>query len=135
MTPKQPRGMDIGIPIPLDGLISPVVADSPDRGLKRSMEYDERDGRPTKGPRLSADGQFGGYSNGQWGGHGMMNGMNMSRVGMNAGMNGNIRQMNGRRPQEYQPPEPKRGLCRDYHSMLDYSLYFILNTNLRPSHR
>jgi RNA-binding protein 26 len=122
--------MDSGIPIPLDGLISPAVPDSPERGLKRSMEYDERDGRPTKGPRLSTtDGHFGGYPNGQWAGHGGMNGMNMSRIGMNTGVNGNMGQMNGRRPQGYQPPDPKRGLCRDYHSTLRYSsLYFISGT-------
>jgi RNA-binding protein 26 len=126
-TPKQPRAMDTGIPIPLDALLSPSGNASPERGQKRSMDHDDRDGRPAKGPRLSMDGgqgQFSRYPNGrdggQWAGHGGMNGhgggMSMGGMGMNGGMNGNMGQMNGRRPQGYQPPDQKRGLCRDYHS-------------------
>lgn len=104
--------MDVGIPIPLESIIPSV----PERGQKRSMDYDDRDGRPTKGPRLSVDGgQFPRYNNGmdhaQWNGNGQGSGMNMGGVGM--GMAG---PMNGRRPNGYQPPDQKRGLCRDYHS-------------------
>ena len=119
--------MDTGIPIPLDALLSPSGHASPERGRKRSMEYDERDGRPAKGPRLSLDGgqgQFPRYPNGrgmgQRGGRGGMDGydggMHMGGMGMNGGMSGNMGPMNGRRPQGYQPPDQKRGLCRDYHS-------------------
>lgn len=112
--------MEGGIPIPLDVYMSPG---SPERGQKRSMDYDDRDGRPAKGPRLSADG-YGRYpngngrGNGQWGGHGGMDGgMNGGGMGMGGGMSMDG-QMNGRRNQSYQPPDPKRGLCRDYHSAL-----------------
>jgi RNA-binding protein 26 len=123
-TPTQPRAMDTGIRIPLDALISPS---SPERGQKRSMDYDDLDGRPTKGPRLSVDGGHGQFSrfphgrgSGQRGGRGGMNGhdggMHMGGMGMNGGMHGHMGQMNDRRPQGYQPPDQKRGLCRDYHS-------------------
>jgi RNA-binding protein 26 len=42
----------------------------------------------------------------------------LAAMGMN-GMNGMVGMggmMNGRRPQGYQPPDQKRGICRDYHS-------------------
>jgi len=126
-TPRQPRAMDTGIPIPLDALLLPSSHASPERGQKRSMEYDERDGRPAKGPRLSVDGgqgQFSRYPNGRGMGHrsgrpgidGHDGGMHIGGMSMNGGMNGNMSYMNSRRPQGYQPPDVKRGLCRDYHN-------------------
>ncbi|KAF8078389.1 hypothetical protein FPV67DRAFT_1571260 [Lyophyllum atratum] len=136
-----PKTLDTGIPIPLDGLLSPSLSQTPDRNLKRSMENDERDGRPpAKGPRLSTEGQFSRYANGHggrpetrstggWGGggegpagNGYGDGMDMYGGGMvmpggmmMQGMN-TMSQMNGRRPQAYQPPDQKRGICRDYHN-------------------
>lgn len=140
--------LDNGIPIPLDGLISPSIPSEPDgRNKKRSMENDERDGRPSaKGPRL--EGQFSRYGGnerldgrpaGGWGGRverpqnhgyrdggmdvygtvmGNMGGMGgMGNMGGIGGMNG-MSHMNGRRQQAYQPPDQKRGICRDYHSKL-----------------
>lgn len=73
-----------------------------------------------------------GMGNGQWGGRGGMNGhgggINMGVMGMNGGVNGNMGQMNGRGPQGYQPPDQKRGLCRDYHSK-SQSHFSYANTN------
>ncbi|PPQ90430.1 hypothetical protein CVT25_014948 [Psilocybe cyanescens] len=136
---SSPKPLDSGIPIPLDALLpSPS-----ERIRKRSTADDERDGRPpAKGPRLNTDGQFSRYGNG--GGDGRMGpqssggwgrpqvdrfgngGMGMGiggypgqmvAMGMNGmnGMNG-MGLMNGRRPQGYQPPDQKRGVCRDYHN-------------------
>ncbi|TFK41394.1 hypothetical protein BDQ12DRAFT_647376 [Crucibulum laeve] len=142
------KPLDNGIPIPLDGLLTP--SSPPDsRTRKRSIENDERDGRPpAKGPRLNTDGQFSRYGNGRdsrstggWGGQGdgprgdgyrdfgmnggmngyggpmggMQMGMGMGLMGGMNGMNG-MGPMNGRRPQAYQPPDQKRGICRDYHN-------------------
>jgi RNA-binding protein 26 len=130
-----PKPIDTGIPIPLDGLLSPPVPSPHEQGRKRSIDHDERDGRPTKGPRLSTEGQFPRFANGQngrpdnhrptgtWGGRverpssgGYREGVDMfgGAMGM-AGMNGSV-QMTGRRPQVYLPPDQKRGICRDYHS-------------------
>jgi RNA-binding protein 26 len=128
---------DAGIPIPLDALLSPTSpTPAPERGLKRSNENDDRDGRPpAKGPRLNSDGQFSrysdrrgggpsGHSTGGWGGLGNQGGrphMNENGHGgggnmlMGRGMNGGMAQMNPRPPQNYQPPETKRSICRDYH--------------------
>ncbi|KAF7339863.1 hypothetical protein MVEN_01903100 [Mycena venus] len=118
---------DSGIPIPI-----PASSSSPDGPRKRSLEHDERDGRPpAKGPRLSSEGQFSRYSNGRGGGPDSrstggwgarvegrpVNGYHESSPQMNpggVGMNGG--QMNGRRPQPYLPPDQKRGICRDYHN-------------------
>ena len=107
-----------------------------ERSRKRSNTNDERDGRPpAKGPRLSTEGQFSRYhggadgrmgqlSTGGWGlpqGDGFRNGgmgaFNIGQTGGATGMNG-MGQMNGRRPQTYQPPDQKRGICRDYHSKI-----------------
>ncbi|KAJ3571341.1 hypothetical protein NP233_g3810 [Leucocoprinus birnbaumii] len=121
---ESSQPMDSGIPIPLD-LITP---DSDgDRSRKRNMEGDERDGRPpAKGARLNSEGQSsrygnGGRSGGQWDGRGEegrghgysnggMDGFNMHMMAGMGHMNG------GRRPQSYQPPDQKRGICRDYHN-------------------
>ncbi|KAF5377555.1 hypothetical protein D9615_005206 [Tricholomella constricta] len=137
-----PKNLDTGIPIPLDGLLSPSLSQTPDRSLKRSSENDERDGRPpAKGPRLNTEGQFSRYTNGHggrpenrstggWGGRGerpaatgYRDGMDMYGGGMMmpggmvmSGMNAPMGQMNGRRQQVYQPPDQKRGICRDYHN-------------------
>jgi RNA-binding protein 26 len=138
--PSKP--LDNGIPIPLDAL---MTSSSSDRIRKRSDADDERDGRPpAKGPRLNNDTQFSRYGNGGGDGHmgpqssggwsrphgdrfrdggGMGMGIGayagqLAAMGMN-GMNGMVGMggmMNGRRPQGYQPPDQKRGICRDYHS-------------------
>lgn len=138
--PSKP--LDNGIPIPLDAL---MPSSSSDRIRKRSDADDERDGRPpAKGPRLNNDAQFSRYGNGGGDGHmgpqssggwsrphgdrfrdggGMAMGIGayagqLAAMGMN-GMNGMVGvggMMNGRRPQGYQPPDQKRGICRDYHS-------------------
>lgn len=126
--PAPPRAVDSGIPIPLD-LITPSPSDSNmERGRKRSLEADDRDGRPpAKGARVSSEEEFSRYGNGsgrssgQWEGRGgdgrrgdYVNGrMDAYHVPMMGGMG----QMNGvRRPHSYYPPEQKRGICRDYYS-------------------
>ena len=113
--PKGPRA-DSGIPIPLESGAS--LPDS--RGQKRSMEYDDRDGRPTKGPRLNdGPGQFPRLPNGMnqqpWNGNGLGGMMGMGGGGMGV-------HMNGRRPNAYQPPDMRRGLCRDYHSKFSHPI-------------
>ncbi|XP_006454808.1 hypothetical protein AGABI2DRAFT_198413 [Agaricus bisporus var. bisporus H97] len=126
--PAPPRAVDSGIPIPLD-LITPSPSDSNmERGRKRSLEADDRDGRPpAKGARVSSEEEFSRYGNGsgrssgQWEGRGgdgrrgdYVNGrMDAYHVPMMGGMG----QMNGvRRPHSYYPPEQKRGICRDYYN-------------------
>ncbi|KAF5355944.1 hypothetical protein D9756_004266 [Leucocoprinus leucothites] len=121
------QATDNGIPIPLDLFTPPPTDSSSDRSRKRNMEGDERDGRPpAKGARVNSEGQFsrygnGGRSGGQWEGrgddsrghgynNGGMDGFNMHMMAGMGHMNG------GRRPQTYQPPDQKRGICRDYHN-------------------
>ncbi|KAH7883912.1 hypothetical protein F5I97DRAFT_1896746 [Phlebopus sp. FC_14] len=113
---------EVGIPIPLDSFLS--SSSSSERGQKRILDHDDRDGPgPAKGPRLSADSQFSRYSNGrdnrlggQWGGRfDRSDRQGMIRAnGMGQGMDGGS--MNGRRIETYQPPEQRRGICRDYHN-------------------
>ncbi|KAG6330067.1 hypothetical protein ID866_9022, partial [Astraeus odoratus] len=102
------QSSDVGIPIPLDGLLQNTT--TPERGQKRSLEYDDH--QPSKGPRLGADAQFSRYSNSRdyraWGDR-------VDRQGT-----GN---MNGQRIQTYQPPD-RRGICRDYHSA--YLLFYMI---------
>ncbi|KAK0473194.1 hypothetical protein IW261DRAFT_1585815 [Armillaria novae-zelandiae] len=126
-TPSSDKTLDTGIPIPLDGLVSPSIPSPPDRIRKRTLE-DDRDGRPTKGPRLSDDGQFSRYGNsrgsmdsrstGGWNSRAdkPANGYRDSSQPRGTGMGHGMGQMNGRRPQAYQPPDMKRGICRDYHN-------------------
>ncbi|KAF5337396.1 hypothetical protein D9611_003255 [Ephemerocybe angulata] len=131
--PSPPRqSADEGIPIPFDSLMPGDSGPSSERTRKRSASSDERDGRPKKGPRLSNDHDFsrfgnGGQLGGQWGGQqqqfggfptgGMEGyGMQMGPMGMGMPMNGMGPMGGGRRPQAYQPPGQKRGICRDYHN-------------------
>ncbi|KAG6850328.1 hypothetical protein H0H93_014903 [Arthromyces matolae] len=141
--PFASKNLDNGIPIPLDALLSPTLAPTPERSLKRNIENDERDGRaPAKGPRLTTEGQFSRYSNAQdarsetrstggWSGRGDQrqggrdNRAEMFGAGLGGGMvipgmmmpaMTSMGQMNGRRSQVYQPPDQKRGICRDYHN-------------------
>ncbi|PBL00824.1 hypothetical protein ARMGADRAFT_983224 [Armillaria gallica] len=128
-TPSFPdKTLDTGIPIPLDGLVSPSIPSPPDRIRKRTLE-DDRDGRPAKGPRLSDDGQFSRHGNSRGGMDSRTTGgwnsradkpVNGYRDGSSqprgTGMGHVMGQMNGRRPQAYQPPDMKRGICRDYHN-------------------
>ncbi|KAG7450293.1 uncharacterized protein BT62DRAFT_991286 [Guyanagaster necrorhizus] len=120
--------LDTGIPIPLDGLVSPSIPSSPDRIRKRSLD-DDKDGRPAKGPRLNDDGQFSRYGSSRGGMDSRSAGGWNSRVDKSANgyregssqprgasMGHAVGQMNGRRPQAYQPPDMKRGICRDYHN-------------------
>ncbi|OBZ79524.1 hypothetical protein A0H81_00580 [Grifola frondosa] len=126
------QAIDTGIPIPLDGLLTPSMPTSPERARKRNIDHDERDGRPpAKGQRLNNDTQFSRYGRNEgrssWGGRGDRGG----RTGVNGrgdymdvamggtdmvmgGMNGVMGPMNGR-GQSYRPPE-RRGICRDYHN-------------------
>ncbi|KAG9314665.1 hypothetical protein JVU11DRAFT_5470 [Chiua virens] len=107
----NPHPTDAGIPIPLDGLL-PNNVSALERGQKRPHLDDDRDSLPAKGPRLTADGQISRYSSGrdarstgQWGprnDRGPLNGAGPS--------------MNGQRIQTYQPPDQRRGICRDYHN-------------------
>lgn len=102
-----------------------VSGPSSERTRKRSPSSEERDGRPKKGPRFGQDGDFAGYANGgqqgPWVGpqqpFGGMEGfpMQMNPMAMGMAMNG-MGSMGGRRPQGYQPPGQRRGVCRDYHS-------------------
>jgi hypothetical protein len=110
-SPASP--MDTGIPIPLDALLSPN-----DRSRKRSIDNDERDGRPpTKAPRLSADGTFSRY-----------NGRNDTTESRSTGGWG--QHQNGRQSQPYRPPDIKRGICRDYHSPYPLSLTRATTLNI-----
>lgn len=129
------KSIDTGIPIPLDGLISPSTSSPHEQNRKRSIDHDERDGRPAKGPRIGTEAQFPRYTNGHagrmenrpatgWSGRterlsssGYREGADMygGVVGV-LGMNSPL-QMSGRRPQVYLPPDQKRGICRDYHSV------------------
>ena len=114
------QASDIGIPIPLDALLAPTSPS--DRGRKRSLEQDDREQRPMKGPRLGEGGQFQRYGRGSWGaqegrgGRMMMTGradfMDGGMGTTDMGASGSM--MNGRGA--YRPPEQKRGICRDYHS-------------------
>ncbi|KAI0803043.1 hypothetical protein BC629DRAFT_1591141 [Irpex lacteus] len=130
--PRSPSGpsaiqtVDNGIPIPLD-LVTPSESISPDRRRKRSLENDDRDYRPPKGPRLNDDGSFQRYGRadrGSWrdgrGGRMMISGRadymdggadSSMQPGMGDGMGGGM--MNGR---GYRPPDRPRGICRDYHN-------------------
>lgn len=125
--PTTTPSVDTGIPIPLDGLISPSIPTQSERTRKRSMEHDEHDGRPpSKGPRLSGDGQSR-YMNGRGDGRGWQGrgdgpvneghiGTGMMGMGMDMDGAGGMAYMNGRRSQAYRPPDLRRGVCRDYHS-------------------
>ncbi|KAI0374368.1 hypothetical protein BV20DRAFT_1041340 [Pilatotrama ljubarskyi] len=127
--PSSSTSADVGIPIPLDGLLNPSPP-SPERGRKRGIDHDEYNSHgPSKGARLNNDGQFSRYGGrndrSSWGGRGdrgdrggrmdlagrpdFMDG-GMAGMDMGTGMNG----MNGRGP-NYRPPE-RRGICRDYHN-------------------
>lgn len=121
------KSVDVGIPIPLDLITPPAPDSSNERGRKRNMEEDERDGRPVKGHRVNSEGQFSRYGNGAGPSSGYWEGMEVDGRGhgyMNGGMDVYNMQMmsemghmnGGRRPQSYQPPDQKRGICRDYHS-------------------
>ncbi|KAF9521544.1 hypothetical protein CPB83DRAFT_801313 [Crepidotus variabilis] len=122
-----------GIPIPLDGLLSTSASgsgsSSQPRSRKRSNSAQDDDARPHKGPRLahghSHEGQFGGYGGGghqgvgpeQWQMMNMGMGMGMNPYGMPmGGMPMHNGHGNGRWNQGYQPPDQKRGICRDYHN-------------------
>ncbi|KAI0670098.1 hypothetical protein C8Q78DRAFT_167784 [Trametes maxima] len=125
--PSSSTSADVGIPIPLDGLLNPP-SQSPERGRKRGIDQDDYETHgPSKGPRLNNGGQFSRYGRddrSSWGGRGdrgdrgrmdlagrpdFMDG-GMTGMDMGMGMNG----MNGRGP-NYRPPE-RRGICRDYHN-------------------
>ena len=87
------------------------------------MESDDRDARPpAKGPRLNSDLQFSRYgansrqdglSSGSWNDRGDSRPQGGYRDGGGSPeMYRNGGHTNGR----YQPPDQKRGICRDYHS-------------------
>lgn len=116
-TPTQPRNSSnlpptttkgSGIPIPLDVLVpGPSNTSNP---RKRGLDNPPDEFEYRKGPRLNSDPGYprhGRGGRGQWeargggrGGHGEPSG-----------------EHGGGRPQQYRPPDqPKRGICRDYHS-------------------
>ncbi|TFK76880.1 hypothetical protein BDN72DRAFT_890677 [Pluteus cervinus] len=97
------KPLDSGIPIPFDGM-------APERSLKRTHDSDDRDDRPSKGPRLSTEGRYGGRPDGRsWG---------QKHTGGNYGDNsfGAGPSSEGRRQHGYHPPDQRRGICRDYHN-------------------
>ena len=118
---------DGGIPIPLDALMS--SAGPSDRARKRSLEDDDHDHPPPKGPRLSNEGHFSRYHGQSRGGvdprGGHMNGRGIGR-GEGPSMNGHMRGPMGidvhHSSPMYRPPgasfngRGRRGICRDYHS-------------------
>ncbi|KAL4243123.1 RNA-binding protein 26/27 [Abortiporus biennis] len=125
--PQGPPALDstdTGIPIPLDAIMATSDNPSPGRGRKRSIDHDDRDLRPAKGPRLSQEGQYSRYGRqdgrGTWGGRGERGGR-MLPPGRSdytdGGMNGDGEMgINGAQmvPRGYRPPN--RGICRDYHN-------------------
>ncbi|KAK2462097.1 hypothetical protein APHAL10511_006560 [Amanita phalloides] len=124
--PHDAKQLDTGIPIPLDGLISPSIPTPPDsRPRKRSIESDDRDSRPpAKGPRLNSDSQFSRYntngrqdaqSSGGWGDRGDSRPQANYRDGV-SDVYRNGSHTNGRHQQPYAPSDLKRGICRDYHN-------------------
>ena len=116
------NSQDAGIPIPLDGLISPS-ATSPGRGTKRSRDGDDRDGRgPPKGPRLGNEGYFARQTNG-YSGEGWQRGQDGFRGdAMDGGMQNGF-------PQGQRVMLPK-GVCRDYHCAC-YSYVLLLQFLVR----
>lgn len=117
-----------GIPIPLDALMS--SAGPSDRTRKRSLEEDDHDHPPPKGPRLGNDGHFSRY-HGQSRGNsdlrgGQMNGRAMGRGEGGLYINGQMRGQMGidthTSSPMYRPPgggfngRGRRGICRDYYS-------------------
>ncbi|KAF8529480.1 hypothetical protein JB92DRAFT_2860770 [Gautieria morchelliformis] len=118
---------DGGIPIPLDGLMA--SAGPSDRARKRSLEEDDHEHPPPKGPRLSSEGHFSRYHGQSRGGAdlrgGLMNGRGMGR-GEGPSMNGHMRGHMGidvhHSSPMYRPPgggfngRGRRGICRDYHN-------------------
>ncbi|KAG7099441.1 hypothetical protein E1B28_001292 [Marasmius oreades] len=104
--PPPSKSFDIGIPIPLDGLLS-----SSESSRKRSLEQDDDEAAPPpKGPRLGSDDHFARYNNT---GHD-------SRWANNRGRS----QSNGHRDTSpnvnprigYHPPDQRR-ICRDYYNL------------------
>lgn len=120
--PAQLLPADNGIRIPLDAIIPSGSSSPPERGRKRQSDYAD-DIRPPKGPRVSQDGPFSrhgphrgpGWSNGNWGGGGPSRaGYGGSPDDVNGAMNP---RMNGRGPPtQYNPPDQRRGICRDYYN-------------------
>ncbi|OCB88593.1 hypothetical protein A7U60_g4296 [Sanghuangporus baumii] len=107
--PSSNSSQDVGIPIPLDALMSPSsTSPGRGRGTKRAHDGDDRDTRgPPKGPRLSNEGYFArqtnGYSTDNWQqGSDMFKGDAMNSVGQNGFLQG----------QRVMLP---KGVCRDYH--------------------
>ncbi len=121
--PSSSQQSDPGIPIPLDALLPQSGPSTPGRVRKRSMELDDRDSRPAKGPRLNDDGHYSRYGRqeGRWsrGDRGSRMGFEGrpdymdggAAPGMDSGMNGVPVGPRG----AYRPPE-RRGICRDYYS-------------------
>lgn len=118
VSPVDTRTQDAGIPIPLDALISSSTPKSPERGLKRSLEDDERETRgPPKGPRLGNESHFARYP--ATNGSGPQDNGNWQRGSMDGRRDD--AGVNGRGRPRYQPPGGvremlPRGVCRDYHS-------------------
>ncbi|KAF5368363.1 hypothetical protein D9758_002381 [Tetrapyrgos nigripes] len=118
------KSLDTGIPIPLDGLLSPSIPTSPSSSRKRSLEdVDREDRAPAKGQRINSDGQFSRYGKGRGSGpdYRSTGGWNNRGRGQDnvygapQGMNGMGNSSNNR-PTSYQPPDQRR-VCRDYYNL------------------
>jgi RNA-binding protein 26 len=104
-TTNDPQAPQNGIHIPLDEIMS-ATSTSPSGSRKRAFDSDERDGRPTKGPRLGPDSHIARHGRGGRGGS----------VGTGRFNNEYGGEMMHRPPGGYNPPEHKRGICRDYYN-------------------
>ena len=52
---------------------------------------------------------------------------------MSSGMNGTNQNVNNRRPQNYQPPDQRKGICRDYHSALALCIMILKTVLTHPN--
>jgi len=117
-----------GIPIPLDGLLTPSSERPQSQQRMKRRNTAEDDVRPHKGPRLNNDGSFQRFGEGTGQGWIGRQGFGVARNGPMPpfGIHMNGMGMNGRPPLGYQPPDQKRGICRDYHSSF-LPLYLTLH--------
>ncbi|KDR84750.1 hypothetical protein GALMADRAFT_131542 [Galerina marginata CBS 339.88] len=141
---SAPKTLDNGIPIPLDVLLQPSSERTRKRSSaddERDGRPPAKGPRLNNDGHFSrysngGDGRLGPQSSGGWSRpqmdrfrDGSMGGMGGMGMGMSMGMGGfpgqmvgmgmngmGMGSMNGRRPQGYQPPDQKRGICRDYHN-------------------
>ena len=102
-----------------------------DRRRKRSLEPDDREHPPPKGPRLSNDGLYARY-NARMQGRGrggFQSGRGMGRGDAPMNTQPHMQAMEGQMFPGQQggfAPRPRRGICRDYHSAShEFSVLFL----------